>query len=486
MAQHIFTGTTPPSITPTKVGQHYIDTVAQRSYISTGTSSSADWKANDNDVTSVFGRTGAVTAQSGDYTAVQVGADPTGTATSAVATHVGLSDPHTQYALESTIGAANGIAPLDANSKVPAANLPSYVDDVEEYANFAAFPVTGETGKIYTALDTEKIYRWSGSIYIEISPSPGSTDAVPEGSTNLYFTTARVLATVLSGFSVGANAVIAATDTVLQAFGKTQGQLNALINRNITAGTGLNGGGNLSADRTLNHNTNNGSPGTFGSASQTSIVTVDSQGHATTVTQTAISILSSAVTDFATTVLNTVLTGLTFPFDTEITAADTVLSALGKLQGQISVWTEIVTTADVANSSSTVPTNITELAIPVVAGRKYRYELTAIYQSTAITTGLAVSVETPDTAVGSIAMTARMIIAADGTASEYAGAITALGDLVIGTSVPVINTSYICTVVGMFTCTTSGTIQPQIRREAGAGTTVTLMTGSCLLVREFQ
>lgn len=39
--------------------------------------------------------------------------------------------------------------------------------------------------------NTGKIYRWSGSTYIEISPSPGSTDAVPEGSTNLYFTTAR-------------------------------------------------------------------------------------------------------------------------------------------------------------------------------------------------------------------------------------------------------------------------------------------------------
>lgn len=39
--------------------------------------------------------------------------------------------------------------------------------------------------------NTGKIYRWSGTAYIEISPSPGSTDAVPEGSTNLYFTTAR-------------------------------------------------------------------------------------------------------------------------------------------------------------------------------------------------------------------------------------------------------------------------------------------------------
>ena len=88
-------------------------------------------------------------------------------------------------------GAANGIAPLDAGSKVPAAYLPSYVDDVEEYANLAAFPVTGETGKIYVAIDTGLIYRWSGAVYINISASPGTTDAVPEGATNLYFTNAR-------------------------------------------------------------------------------------------------------------------------------------------------------------------------------------------------------------------------------------------------------------------------------------------------------
>lgn len=66
-------------------------------------------------------------------------------------------------------GAANGYAPLDSSSKVPSANLPSYVDDVEEYANFAALPVTGETGKIYVTLDDNKAFRWSGSAYVEIS-----------------------------------------------------------------------------------------------------------------------------------------------------------------------------------------------------------------------------------------------------------------------------------------------------------------------------
>ncbi len=55
------------------------------------------------------------------------------------------------------------------DGKVPSSQLPSYVDDVIEVANYAALPSTGETGKIYLTLDNNKIYRWSGSAYIEIA-----------------------------------------------------------------------------------------------------------------------------------------------------------------------------------------------------------------------------------------------------------------------------------------------------------------------------
>jgi hypothetical protein len=68
-------------------------------------------------------------------------------------------------------GANNGLAELDSNGKVPSAQLPSFVDDVVEYANLSAFPVTGESGKIYIALDTNLTYRWGGTTYVEISPS---------------------------------------------------------------------------------------------------------------------------------------------------------------------------------------------------------------------------------------------------------------------------------------------------------------------------
>lgn len=68
-------------------------------------------------------------------------------------------------------GAANGLAELDSAGKVPAAQLPSYVDDVLEFDNKSAFPETGESGKIYVAKDSNKTYRWSGTAFVEISAS---------------------------------------------------------------------------------------------------------------------------------------------------------------------------------------------------------------------------------------------------------------------------------------------------------------------------
>ena len=68
---------------------------------------------------------------------------------------------------EDTAEALAGKADL-VDGKVPSEQLPSYVDDVVEYADVESFPATGEFGKIYVALDTGYTYRWSGSEYIQI------------------------------------------------------------------------------------------------------------------------------------------------------------------------------------------------------------------------------------------------------------------------------------------------------------------------------
>ena len=95
-------------------------------------------------------------------------------------------------------------APL-SGGLIPSQYLPSYVDDVLEYASLSAFPATGEGGKIYVALDTNLTYRWGGTSYVEISPSLAlghtSSTAYPgdEGAAN-----ASAIQTLQGYFSGGA------------------------------------------------------------------------------------------------------------------------------------------------------------------------------------------------------------------------------------------------------------------------------------------
>lgn len=83
----------------------------------------------------------------------------------------GLSTELAKYVPLTQKGVASGVATLDTSGKVPSSQLPSYVDDVLEYATKTGFPTTGEAGKIYIAKDTNLTYRWSGTAYVEISPS---------------------------------------------------------------------------------------------------------------------------------------------------------------------------------------------------------------------------------------------------------------------------------------------------------------------------
>lgn len=68
-------------------------------------------------------------------------------------------------------GKNGGLAELGSDGKIPAAQLPSYVDDVKEFVTKDGFPTTGETGIIYVDTTTNLTYRWSGTEYVEISQS---------------------------------------------------------------------------------------------------------------------------------------------------------------------------------------------------------------------------------------------------------------------------------------------------------------------------
>ena len=86
------------------------------------------------------------------------------------------------YLYSTLLGAVNGVASLNEIGKIPTSQLPSYVSDVLEFASFDRFPSKGEANKIYIALDTNKTYRWGGTVYVEI----GSSLALGETSETAY------------------------------------------------------------------------------------------------------------------------------------------------------------------------------------------------------------------------------------------------------------------------------------------------------------
>lgn len=659
MAQHIFTGSGAPASTPTDVGHHYIDTVSGVSYISVGTSSSADWKTSNQAVSSVFGRTGAVTAQSGDYTAVQVGADASGSATSAVASHVAALDPHPQYetaaeaqarvdahealtnnihqvslaqlidveldtpttnqvlgyngaawvnqSANNTVNAgagvsyflsstASGIGSYDLMSKTPDTaaetiesatvnnntvlidgyisnvtlnntiidagvwdfNFYGYVDNnthistivVEVYKR-----TSGGTETLLFTAESDEINETSVTLHNISSVQPqfacnatdkllfkiyGKTTATTNilvslvhsgsehyshvhtplvlnhndiaglqgGSANEFYhlTSAEYTGTGTgnfvraSGATLSSPAITTPTGIVKGDVGlgnvdntsdlnkpvstaqQTALDLKADKTTTISAGTSLNGGGSLAADRTISHN-NFGTAGTYGSASSVPVITTEATGHVSSVTPTAIAIASSAVTDFASAVIAQVLTGISFATSTAVLATDSILTAIGKLQAQVNLWAEELVTVALTNNSNVTLTNITELALTVVTGKRYRIEAMILFRSTATTAGITYTMAATG-AAGTLAMKVSSNTGGDGTGNTFTGQITAFADTVTSTGVQATATDYILNAQGIFVCTTGGTITPQFRSEVN-GQTITVGIGSNIIAREF-
>ena len=57
-------------------------------------------------------------------------------------------------------------------------------ESYETYPNLAGFPATGETGVLYVAADTGKLYRWNGSAYVVVSDAPAHAASHGDGGTD--------------------------------------------------------------------------------------------------------------------------------------------------------------------------------------------------------------------------------------------------------------------------------------------------------------
>lgn len=127
-----------------------------------------------------------------------------GTAISVDDDVVALKEDLDDYIPLSMKGANNGVAELDSTGKVPTSQIPSSVDEViDSYIVSGSTPLstgwlsatsggsalTPETNKIYVILTdgeyVNKTYRWSGTTYVEISPSPAQATESQKGIAEL-------------------------------------------------------------------------------------------------------------------------------------------------------------------------------------------------------------------------------------------------------------------------------------------------------------
>jgi len=107
-------------------------------------------------------------------------------------TSLGLNNVTNDAQVKRTeMGAANGVATLDANGKIPTSQIPGSYDDVKEgylyngkfYEDAAhTTEITASADKVYVDIPNNKTYRWSGTQYVVI----GSDLALGETSSTAY------------------------------------------------------------------------------------------------------------------------------------------------------------------------------------------------------------------------------------------------------------------------------------------------------------
>lgn len=169
--------------------------------------------------------------------------------------------------------AANGVATLGPDSKVPSAQLPAIAI-------------------------TETFVVNSQAAMLALPAQPG--DVAVRTDINQTFILTADPASTLANWQV----LLTPPDTVLSVNGQTGSVVltvsdisGAVPNtRQVATGTGLSGGGNLSADRTLALADTSVTPATYGSASQVARFTVDQQGRLTGAQDVSIAISAIAVT----------------------------------------------------------------------------------------------------------------------------------------------------------------------------------------------
>lgn len=175
---------------------------------------------NSQTIVSVFGRTGAITATKGDYELNELAdVDTAGLATGKVLKYDG-----TNWVPDDDLsgGGAGSVSTTElADGAVTYSKMNLTDGDIPlAKVNGLVSALSGKEPSI-TAGTSAQYYRGDKTFQAL------NTDAVPEGVA-LYFTNARALGVPLTGLDVADATAVLATDSLLVALGKTQGQINSL------------------------------------------------------------------------------------------------------------------------------------------------------------------------------------------------------------------------------------------------------------------
>ena len=126
-------------------------------------------------------------------------------------------------------------------------------------------------------------------------------------------------------------------------------------------------------------------------------------------------------------------------------------------------------------ASTTTVLKPTSLILDVKAGERYDFVFNVLFQSNTATTGIRLGLSYPANSFYSA--TAKILSGTDGTAAEFSGALTTVGDAVVSTQVPSINTTYLAEIKGTIMPTVDDVIMVQFGSETATGQ-VTIKSGS--------
>lgn len=168
------------------------------------------------------------------------------------------------------VSAANVASGANSANAATSTNTPNTIVKRDGSGNFAAGTITANLTGVAT--NATLAVNFSGSLSGDVTGTQTTT----------AISSTVVTGKLLTGYSVGPNTPLAATDSILQAFGKVQGQLSATSGSAITA---LTGDGTATGPGSVPFTlaTVNANVGSFGSSTSIPNFTVNAKGLITAV-----------------------------------------------------------------------------------------------------------------------------------------------------------------------------------------------------------